>query len=144
MRSIKTRAPLDTNIFIYAYEIPESNSKLIIDALNQGLFEAIITESTFKEVYHYFRKHYSKSLADTFRIYLFAICKTIYSYQLEEHSAKYANQINEEDLEQVIAVREFGIKYLVSYDKHFEDIEEYVTPKQFVNLLGMQSRPANY
>ena len=144
MRSIKIRALLDTNIFIYAYEIPESNSNLIIDALNQGLFEAVITESTFKEVYRYFRKHYSKRLADTFRIYLFAVCKMIYSYQLKEHSAKYANQINEEDLEQVTAVRELGIKYLVSYDKHFEGIEEHTTPKQFVNLLGMQPRPVNY
>lgn len=39
--------------------------------------------------------------------------------------------VNEKDLEQVVAVREFGTKYLVSYDKHFESIEEYRTPKQF-------------
>ena len=144
MRSIKIRALLDTNEDIYAYEFPESNSNLIIDALNQGLFEAIITESTFKEVYRYFRKHYSKSLADTFRIYLFAVCRIIFSYQLDEHSAKYANLINEKDLEQVTAVRRFGIKYLVSYDKHFEGVEEYITPKRFVMLLGLQTRPVNY
>jgi hypothetical protein len=73
---------------------------LIINALNNGLFEALITESTFKEVYRYFRKHYSKKLADAFRIYLFAVCKLIFSYQLKERTAKYLNLVNERDLEQ--------------------------------------------
>ena len=144
MRSIKIRALLDTNVFIYAYEIPESNSNLIINALNNGLFEALITESTFKDVYRYFRKHYSKKLADAFRIYLFAVCKLIFSYQLKEHTAKYLNLVNERDLEQVIAVKEFGIKYLVSYDKHFESLDEYRTPRQFAELLGLRAYLVNY
>jgi predicted nucleic acid-binding protein len=144
LRSIKIRALLDTNVFIYAYEIPESNSNLIINALNNGLFEALITESTFKEVYRYFRKHYSKKLADAFRIYLFAVCKLIFSYQLKEHTAKYLNLVNERDLEQVIAVKEFGIKYLVSYDKHFESLDEYRTPRQFAELLGLRAYLVNY
>jgi len=144
LKSIKIRALLDTNVFIYAYETPESNSNLIIAALNQGLFEAIITESTFKEVYRYLRKHYLKSLADTFRTYLFIVCKIVFSHQLDEYSTKYAKTINEKDLEQVTAVREFGIKYLVSYDKHFEAIEEYITPKQFVKLLGLQTHAVDY
>jgi predicted nucleic acid-binding protein len=144
LRSIKIRALLDTNVFIYAYEIPESNSNLIINALNRGLFEAVITESTFKEVYSYFRKHYSKKLADAFRIYLFAVCKLVFSYQLKEHFAKYLKLVNEKDLEQVIAVKEFGIKYLVSYDKHFEGLDEYRTPKQFAELLGLRAYKVNY
>jgi len=144
LKSIKIRALLDTNVFIYAYEIPQSNSNLIINALNSSLFEAIITESTFKEVYRYFRKHYSKRLADVFRIYLFTVCTIIFSRQLKEHSARYAHLINEKDLEQVAAVREFGIKYLVSYDRHFEGIEEYRTPRQFAELLGLQTRLVNY
>jgi predicted nucleic acid-binding protein len=144
LKSVKIRALVDTNIFIYAYETPESNSSPIINALSQGLFEAIITESTFKEVYRYFRRHYLKSLADTVRIYLFAVCKIIFSHQLEEKSSKYTELINRKDLEQVIAVREYGIKYLVSYDEHFEDLEEYITPKQFVNLLGLKARPISY
>jgi len=144
LKSVKIRALLDTNVFIYAYEIPQSNSNLIINALNSSLFEAIITESTFKEVYRYFRKHYSKRLADVFRIYLFTVCTIIFSRQLKEHSARYAHLINEKDLEQVAAVREFGIKYLVSYDRHFEGIEEYRTPRQFAELLGLQTRLVNY
>lgn len=144
LRNIKIRALVDTNVFIYAYEIPKSNSNLIIEALNRDLFEAIITESTFKEIYRYFRKYHSKRLADTFRIYLFATCKIIFSYQLAKYSAKYACLVDERDLEQVIAVKEFGIKYLVSYDKHFKSVEEYKTPKQFAELLELKTYPTNY
>jgi len=68
----------------------------------------------------------------------------IFSYQLDKHSAKYANLINEKDLEQVTAVKQSGLKYLVSYDKHFEGLEEYVTPRQFVELLGLRARPVNH
>jgi len=142
--SIQLRALLDTNVFIYAFETPKSNSNLIINALNQNQFEAIITESTFKEVYLYFKKHYSKKLADQFRIYLFATCKILFTYQLNQHATKYASQINQKDLEQLTATRELGIKYLVSYDKHFQGIEEYKTPKQFAKILGIQAYLTDY
>jgi len=142
--SIKLRAILDTNVFIYAFETPKSNSSLIIIALNQNKFEAIITESTFKEVYQYFKKHYSKKLADQFRAYMFATCKIIFTNQLSQHMRKYANQIDKKDLEQLTATRELGIKYLVSYDKHFQGIEEYKTPQQFAKILGIRTYPTNH
>jgi predicted nucleic acid-binding protein len=141
---MKIRVLLNTNVFIYAFEIPQSNSRLVVDALNRGLFEAVITESVFKEAYRYFRKYYSKKVADDFRVYLSTTCSVVFSYQLCGCSAKYAQLINREDLEPLVAVREFGIKYLVSYDKHFEGVEEYRTPRQFVELLGLRARRMDY
>ncbi|MEF9476058.1 MAG: PIN domain-containing protein [Candidatus Mariimomonas ferrooxydans] len=41
---MKLRVFLDTNIFIYAYEFHESNSNKIIDLLNKGQIEAVISE----------------------------------------------------------------------------------------------------
>jgi len=142
--SIKLRVLLDTNVFIFAFEIPKSNSNLIINALNQNRFEAIITESTFKEVYQHFKKHYSKKLADQYRIYLFTTCKIVFSYQLRKHFPKYAHLINDKDLEQLVATKELGIKYLVSYDKHFQSVEEHKTPKQFAIILGIKVHPTNF
>jgi len=142
--SIKLRTLLDTNVFIYAFEIPKSNSHLIIDALNRNQFEAIITESTFKEVYQYFKKHYTRKLADQYRVYLFTTCRMVFSHQLKEHSRKYASLINAKDLEQLVATRELGIKYIVSHDRHFRGIEEHRTPKQFANILGLRVRSTDY
>jgi predicted nucleic acid-binding protein len=42
---MRPRVFLDTNLFIYAFEFPRSNSKKIVDLLNQNKFEAIISEA---------------------------------------------------------------------------------------------------
>ncbi len=47
----------------------------------------------------------------------------------------YRGQIKEKDLEQLAAVRKFGIKYLIALDRDFEGQEEYMTPRQFVKLM---------
>lgn len=142
--SLKLRALIDSNIFIYAFELPESNCNLIINALNQNRFEAVVTESTFKEVYAYFRKHYLKELADEYRTYLFATCRIVFKHQLEKLFRKYSSLINQKDLEQLVATRELGIKYLVSFDRHFQDIEEHVTPRQFGKILDIKVKPTEY
>jgi len=41
---MKRRVFLDTNIFIYAFEFPDSNSGKVIDLLNKGQIEAVISE----------------------------------------------------------------------------------------------------
>ena len=60
---MKYRIFLDTNVFIYAFEFPESNSNKIIGLLNQGLIEVVISERVLKEVQAYFKKFYNKDLA---------------------------------------------------------------------------------
>ena len=67
---MRPRVFLDTNLFIYAFEFPRSNSKKIVDLLNQNKFEAIISECVIKEVTTYFQKYYSKDVAAGFRNYL--------------------------------------------------------------------------
>lgn len=57
---MRLRAFLDTNILIYAYEFSDSNSRKIIDLLNKGQIEAIISERVLKEVVAYFKKFYDK------------------------------------------------------------------------------------
>ena len=57
---------------------------------------------------------------------------------------KYRDLIKEKDLEQVTVVREFGIKYLISYDRDFKGIEEYKTPREFVLLMGLKGFEGEY
>jgi len=63
---------------------------------------------------------------------------------LREHFPKYAHLINDKDLEQLVATKELGIKYLVSYDKHFQSVKEHKTPKQFAIILGLKVHPTNF
>ena len=50
---MKPRVFLDTNIFIYAFEFPKSNSSKVIDLLNKNQLEVIISERVLKEVHAY-------------------------------------------------------------------------------------------
>ncbi len=68
----------------------------------------------------------------------------VFSHELESFTKKYAGLINRKDVEQLAAVRELGIKYLVSYDEHFLGIEEHVTPKRFARILGLRNYREEY
>lgn len=140
----RPRVFLDTNVFIYAFELPNSNSKLVIDLLNEGRIEAVVSEKVFKEVYHYFRRFHSKSLADEFRVYLFSTCQIILSSETLGKMNLYRGEVKEKDLEQLTTVREYGIKYLVSYDRDFKGISEYITPREFIKQLRMKPLQTEY
>lgn len=141
---LKPRVFLDTNVFVYAFEFPNSNSRLIIDLLNEGEVEAVVSERVFKELYRYFRRFHSKGLTDEFRVYMFSTCQLILSSEVCDKTSRYRGEVKDKDLEQLITVREYGIKHLVSYDKDFEDVKEYITPREFVRQLGIEPRQTEY
>lgn len=141
---MRLRVFLDTNIFIYAFEFPESNSNKLINLLNKGQIEAVISERVLKEVQSYFKRFYDKNLAALSRDYLLRTCTVIFSSDLKKEIKLYKNQIKDKDLEQLAAVRKLGIKYLISYDRDFEGIEEYVTPQAFIEILDLKSASSDY
>jgi len=135
---MKRRVFLDTNIFIYAFEFPESNSSKVIALLNKGQIEAVISERVLKEVQTYFKKFHSKDLAALFRDYLLRTCVLVFHADLKREMLKYKKLIKEKDLEQVAAVKKLGIKYMVAYDRDFEPFEEYITPKEFITEFSIK------
>ncbi|MEK6591422.1 MAG: type II toxin-antitoxin system VapC family toxin [Nitrospinota bacterium] len=141
---MKYRVFLDTNIFIYAFEFPESNSNKIINLLNKVQIEAVISERVLKEVQAYFKKLYDKDLAALFRNYLLKTCVVVFSADVKKEMAKYKKLIKGKDLEQLAVVKKLGIKYLVAYDRDFKDFEEYIIPKAFIVKMGIKPAGSNY
>ncbi len=141
---MKLRVFLDTNVFIYAFEFPSSNSHEIMGLLNSGQIEAIISERVLKEVQAYFKKFYDKDLAANFRDYLLKTCTVIFSATLKKEMRQYKNQIKDKDLEQLATAKKLGIKFLVSYDRDFEKFEEYITPKTFIEGASIKPSPSDY
>lgn len=130
---------LDTNVFIYAFEFPQSNSGKILELLNQAEIEAVISERVLLEVQAYFRRYYGKDLAGAFRYYLLLSCTVILTSYVCEEMNRYRNRIKEKDLEQLAVVKKLGLKYLVAYDRDFEPFEEYATPKGFIEALNLDA-----
>jgi len=63
---MEIRVFLDTNVFIYAFEFPKSNSGKIIELLNRAEIEAVISERVLLEMQKYFSRYYTKDLAGAF------------------------------------------------------------------------------
>lgn len=141
---MRLRVFLDTNIFIYSFEFPDSNSKKIISLLNKGQIEAVISERVLQEVQTYFKKFYNKDLASAFRDYLLRTCIVIFSIDIKKEMAKYKRLIKDKDLEQIATVKKLGIKYLVAYDRDFEKFEEYIIPKAFIKKMGLKASLSQY
>ncbi len=141
---MKYRVFIDTSVFIYAFEFPDSNSNVIIELLNDEIIEAVVSERVVKEVYRYFRKYHGKDLADTFRNYLYEACKIILAKDVKDALNKYRGQVKEKDLEQLAVVREFGIKYLIAFDRDFEGQEEYRTPREFVGMMYRRGEKSGF
>ena len=141
---MKFRVFLDTNIFIYSFEFPESNSAKIISLLNKGEIEAITSERVLKEVVCYFEKYHSIKLARKFRRYLLDNCVIIMKKNIIKKVNALKGQIKDKDLEQLATVKKFGIKFLIAYDKDFEPFEEYITPKQFLKKLDKETSDSEF
>lgn len=141
---MKHRIFLDTNVFIFVFEFPDSNSNTILEMLNDEKIEVIISERIIKEVYRYFKKYYDKNIADSFRNYLYRACRIILARDVKDTMKKHMGRIKEKDLEQLAVVKKYGIKYIISLDRDFIGQEEYRTPRQFVELLYGKSKESDF
>ena len=57
---------------------------------------------------------------------------------------KLKGQIKEKDLEQIAVVRKLSITHLVAYDRDFKEFKEYTTPKEFIELMGINASDTDY
>ncbi len=135
---------IDTNVFIFSFEYPASNSRRITDQLNEGKIDAVVCDKVVKEVIRYFERHHTTDLARLFRRYLVGSCIIVPRDEVDNEMDNLRGKIKEKDLEQISVVRKYGIKYIVSYDRDFESFEEYVTPKKFIEILGIKAYNSEY
>jgi predicted nucleic acid-binding protein len=135
---------IDTNVFIYAFEFPNSNSALIIEHLNKGELQVVVSELVVNEVMRYFKKYHCKDLASKFRDYLIQSCGIVLRTETAECMRAMKGVIKNKDLEHLATVKVLGLKYLISYDEDFLGQEEYITPKDFVTKMGWRCKKTEF
>jgi hypothetical protein len=57
---------LDTNVFVFAIEFPNSNCEGVTAALALGLFDGYVTDRVLYEGMTYFKRHHSRDDAARF------------------------------------------------------------------------------
>jgi len=138
------RVFIDTNVFIYAFEYPNSNSAVILGLLNRGEIEAVVSERVVHEVVRYFERHHSIALARLFRRYLHEVCVIVSRQNVLDAMEAYRRSINEKDLEQLAVTKKLRIPHLISYDRDFLGVNEYITPRAFALLMKRRAAETEF
>lgn len=142
---MKYKVFLDTNVFIYALEIEKSNSNIIIKLLNQGKIEGVVSERVLKEIYQYIKTRIkNEKLAKQTRDFIYSSCSVVTNEFVKDYMQRFKGKIKDKDLEQLAVTKKLGIKFLISYDRDFDEFEEYITPKSFVKLLCLKQQETEY
>lgn len=131
------RVFLDSSTIIFGLEFKESNSAIVLDLLFDKRFEGFTSEKVLEEVRRYFSRRRGKNYAYLVVKMLKNNLKIILRSEIKESIRKWKGKIKEKDLEHLAVVKGQGIEILVAYDQDFQPFGEYMTPKQFVESMGL-------
>jgi len=140
----RPRVLLDTNVFVFGLERTKSNSAIILKKMSEGALEVVITERVFRETIMYFRRNYSKKTVEKVRLFLAAGSTVIPQSLIITELRRWKGEIKEKDLENLAAVKALGIRHLVSLDRHYDAFPEHISPRQFVESIGLKPSETEY
>jgi len=110
----------------------------------EGKFQGIINEKVIEEVRRYMKRRKGRNFAYMIESILRTHFKVHYLYEIEDEMKKWEGKIKRKDLEHLATVKKFGIPYLIALDVDFIDFDEYYTPKEFLNKLGIEGFDTDY
>ena len=137
---MRTRALLDSNVFIFAFERGGSNSNRIVEMLAEGEIQGVVTDRIVREVMGYFRRSYGKDVAAEFRDFILLRCDLVLEADLSITNPIVAS-VGRKDAGALAAARGLGLARLVSTDRDFSGTPEHRTPRDYLSELGEKPRP---
>jgi len=135
---------VDSSVIIYGLEMSESNSKTILDLLYEGEVDGAINEKVIDEVRRYFTNRRDRHYAFLIESMLRETFAVIGLHEIKAEAEKLKGCVKEKDLLHLATVRVENIRYLVAYDRDFDRIPEYITPKGLLKKLGRKTGATEY
>lgn len=139
------RVYLDTNVLVAGILKEESNSRIILDMVNDKKICAVISDYNILELKKVLRRLLPKADADK-RCYLFIKAATlnpfyeIVDYKMhKKKEGRYKNIIVEKDLPHLVIAAEEKTEAIIVKDKHFDNqmAVPIRTPRQFLTEIGI-------
>ncbi len=137
-----SRVLLDSNVFLFGFEVRPSNAHRILELLAEREIRGVVTDRVVREIRGYLRRHYGKDVVGRFRDVILLTCDLVLEADmriLQEH----VRAVGAKDAGALAAVRELGLARLVSTDSHFAGAPERRTPRQFLQERGERPRPGD-
>ena len=139
----KKRVFIDSSVVIRGFLYENSNSSVVIEMANRGNIIGVINEKVITEVLKVLKELKDKDFASLVFSFLHSsfeiVPKERYATEMELNKGK----IKEKDLEHLATAKALNLP-IIAYDKDFEDIEEYVTPKKFLETSGIAEYETEY
>jgi predicted nucleic acid-binding protein len=138
---------LDTNIFLFFLEEDISNSKIVINIAEDGLFIPVVSFHTFKEVTYNLKSRKSKDLASWMQIFIWSIqgLKVIQKKEIDTLSEKFVDFVDDkDDLPHICSYFAGECDYFVTTNRRLTQMKiksqvNFISPKKFVEKLKLKS-----
>ena len=141
------RAYLDTNIFLIYLEEEISNSKIVINIAEDGLFIPVVSFHTFKEITHNLKSRKSKDLASWMQIFIWSIqdLTIIQKKEIDQLGEKFVDLVDDkDDLPHIHSYFAGNCDYFVTTNRRLTQMKiksqvNFITPKKFVEKFKLKS-----
>lgn len=139
------RLLFDSSVIITGFEEKESNSALLLDmVLDRKLGRPHISEKVIEEVTRYFRARMGQKHAFLIERLLQRNFEVVARRDLTPLLRELKGRIKDKDLEHLAAARKVGATFIIAFDRDFEGIPEYRTPKQIISMLDVDGYQSDY
>jgi predicted nucleic acid-binding protein len=139
----KRKAFIDSSVLIRGLLFEETNSALIIKLVSKNLLTGFINRKVAYEVLNVLKGLKDKDFASLSFSFIHSTFEIIPPEQYAEEMEKLRGTIKEKDLEHLAAARSAGI-VIIAYDRDFDGLKEYFTPKEFLKSMKMKTYNTRY
>jgi len=139
----KKKVFIDSSVLIRGLLFEETNSALIIKLVSKNVLIGVINQKVAYEVLNVLKQLKDKDFASLSFSFLHSTFEIIPREQYFEYMEKLRGTIKEKDLEHLAAARSSGIT-IIAYDRDFDGIKEYFTPKEFLESMKMKTYDTQY
>jgi len=139
----KKRVFIDSSVIIRGQLYEKSNSAIIIEMVNKGDIVGVINEKVVSEVLKVLKELKDKDFASLSFSFLHLAFEIIPMEQYANEMELNKGKIKEKDLEHLATAKALNLP-IMAYDRDFEGIEGYVTPKKFLETLGIVKYETEY
>lgn len=117
-----------------------------METARAGFFAQIgVPELVVDETCTVMERIYGRRVVFPTRTFLLSLCTLLpRGPGFREEVEKARGLVPEKDLEVLAGVRVMQADRLIAYDRHFEELAEYRTPKKIVDELGLRPYPTEY
>ncbi|MBU4491853.1 MAG: PIN domain-containing protein [Euryarchaeota archaeon] len=139
----KRKVFIDSSVLIRGFLFEKTNSALILKLISRKELIGVINRKVAFEVLHVLKELKDKDFASLSFSFLHSTFEIVPEEQYSEELAILRGTIKEKDLEHLATARSLGI-VIIAYDRDFEGIKEYFTPKEFLESMKLKTYDTLY